>query len=171
MNKKFFAIFIKVIDYLTQSMLMLFTITIFVNMVGRYFFLRTILWSEQISRFLFIWMCFLGIFMVTVRRQHLMVDVMVSRFPRVAKNLVIVSGNILSIIFLSLLGISGVVILPYIQQHVDPPLMVPLGYVFIIIPICSFLTVMSIIGQTYSLVCSLATRRQRSITKKEGEYD
>lgn len=171
MNKKFFTIFIQVIDYLTQIMLALFTVIIFVNVIGRYFFLRTILWSEQISRFLFIWMCFLGIFMVTVRRQHLMVDIMVSRFPHVAKNLVIIIGNILSIIFLSLLGISGVIILPHIQQHVDPPMMVPLGYVFIIIPICSFLTVMYIIGQTYSLVCSLATRRQRSITKKEREYD
>jgi len=167
MSKKYFSKLIQIIDFLSQIMLVLFTIIVFVNVIGRYFFSNTILWTEQISGFLFIWMSFFGLIIVTYRKQHLVVDIFVSRFPNFTKKLIIIIGNILSIVFLTLLGISGILILPNMLKHIDPPLMIPLGYAYTVIPLFSFLTVIILIGQSYNLIYSLSKRQKNNIDNRE----
>ncbi|GAA5344356.1 TRAP transporter small permease [Planifilum fimeticola] len=52
---------------------------VFLNVVLRYFFDSGITWSEEMSRFLFVWMVFLGAIAALKERMHLAVDVVFKR--------------------------------------------------------------------------------------------
>jgi len=149
---------VRAIDGFTQLCVLLFTVIIFVNLMGRYFLSSTLLWSEQISRYLFIWMCFLGVILVTKERQHLVVDLVTARLPNRMQAWCELLANLLSLLFLVLLGVGGVTILPALKDHIDPPLMIPLSYAFVVIPLFALLTSILILDDTWSIIRALISR-------------
>lgn len=76
---------------------------VFANVVLRYAFNSGITWSEEMSRFLFIWLTFLGAIGALKENRHLGVDTVIKRLPRKAKTVVYVIGNILVFYILWLL--------------------------------------------------------------------
>src|SRR5690606_9777282 len=57
------------------------SVLVFLNVVLRYFFDSGITWSEEMSRFLFVWMVFLGAIAALKERMHLTVDVVIKWLP------------------------------------------------------------------------------------------
>lgn len=63
----------------------LFCILIFtvgVNVVGRYVFNFSLAWADELSRFLFIWIIFIGAALAYFRDEHIAVGYLVERLPR-----------------------------------------------------------------------------------------
>jgi TRAP-type C4-dicarboxylate transport system permease small subunit len=69
------------------------TILVFMNAMLRYLFESGIPWSEEMARFLFIWMCFLGAIGALKDNQHLNVDLLINKLPRPVKYVVYLLGN------------------------------------------------------------------------------
>ena len=53
----------------------------FANVVGRYLFLKPILWAEEILVFIMIWCVFLGVILVTWEGRHIKMDLLSSKIP------------------------------------------------------------------------------------------
>lgn len=86
MNKWIDAV-CRVIDGLIALMLAIMVLLVFGNVVLRYGFNSGILLSEEVSRWLFIWITFLGAVVALRERAHLGVDLLVVRLPAWAKKL------------------------------------------------------------------------------------
>lgn len=86
--------------------LSLMVILVFGNVVLRYVFSSGINWAEEISRFLFIWLTFLGAIIALKSREHLGVDFLVRKLPPSKKKFVLVINNTLMMLlcFLILQG-------------------------------------------------------------------
>jgi len=82
------------------------TILIFTNVILRYIFHSGITWAEEMSRFMFIWMVFLGSILVLKEGTHIGVDMLVRRVPENLRKLLLFIGNliILAIAFIVLKG-------------------------------------------------------------------
>lgn len=63
---------------------------VFGNVVLRYFFNTSVLISEELSRWMFVWMVFTGAVVVMRERGHMGTDMVVSRFPAWAQRLSLV---------------------------------------------------------------------------------
>lgn len=59
----------------------------FVNVIARYVFDASMLSADEIQIYTIIWITFLGAVVVTWRRQHLRMDVVVRAFPQPVQNL------------------------------------------------------------------------------------
>ena len=77
--------------YLTQAMnlvivvaMALMVVMVFSNVVLRYVFNSGITASEELARFCFIWLIFVGSVLAMKERAHLGVDTLISRLPRSA---------------------------------------------------------------------------------------
>lgn len=70
-------------------------ILVFGNVVLRYFFHSGITWSEEMARFLFIWMTFLGAIGALKDNNHLGVDIIVKRLSPALKKVVYLASNAL----------------------------------------------------------------------------
>lgn len=75
--------------------LALMVILVFGNVVLRYAFNTGITVSEEVSRWLFVWLTFLGAVVALREHGHLGVDVLVKRLPRAGKRLCLVASQLL----------------------------------------------------------------------------
>jgi len=75
--------------------LALMVVLVFGNVVLRYGFNSGITVSEELSRWLFVWLTFLGAIVALKEHGHLGSELLVSRLPRAGKKLVFVVGHVL----------------------------------------------------------------------------
>lgn len=86
--------------------LALMVVMVFGNVVLRYVFNRGITLSEELSRFLFVWMTFLGAIVGFREHGHLGVDMVVSRLPVVGKKACLIVSQVL-MLFATWLFLQG----------------------------------------------------------------
>ena len=93
---------------------------VFGNVVLRYGFNSGITLSEEVSRWLFIWMTFLGAIVALREHGHLGVDMFVSRLPPLGKRVCLVAGHLL-MLFIVWLLLAGSVAQARINWDVTAP--------------------------------------------------
>lgn len=87
--------FCHAIDLLIAAALALMVVLVFGNVVLRYVFNSGIAVSEEVARWLFVWLCFLGAVAALKEGAHLGTDMLVSRLPVAGKKVCMVLGHVL----------------------------------------------------------------------------
>ncbi len=87
--------FCRAIDLLIAGALAVMVVLVFGNVVLRYAFNSGIAVSEEVSRWLFVWLCFLGAVVAMKDGAHLGTDVLVSRLPLAGKKACMLLGHLL----------------------------------------------------------------------------
>jgi TRAP-type C4-dicarboxylate transport system permease small subunit len=77
--------FFKLLEFLVVVALVAMVIMVFGNVVLRYGFNSGILISEEMSRYCFIWLTYIGAMIAMREREHLGVDTLVKHLPRAGK--------------------------------------------------------------------------------------
>ena len=120
----------EIIKYLTAIMLAAMAILVFGNVLMRYFMNSSVTWAEEVSRFVFIWMIFLGAIIAFKDNEHLGVDTIVSRLSlRGRRRLFIVNSLIIcATMALTFHGSIGLTILNADQS--SPAIGLPYAYIY-----------------------------------------
>jgi TRAP-type transport system small permease protein len=87
--------FCRVIDVLIAIALAVMVVLVFGNVVLRYVFNSGIAVSEEVSRWLFVWLSFMGAVVALKEGGHLGTDIVVSRLPVAGKKACMVLGHLL----------------------------------------------------------------------------
>ncbi len=75
----------KLLDALLAALLLAMVLMVFGNVVLRYAFNSGLVVSEELSRFCFVWLTFLGAIVAMREHSHLGMDSLVNRLPRAGK--------------------------------------------------------------------------------------
>ncbi|WP_017756839.1 TRAP transporter small permease [Pseudacidovorax intermedius] len=110
----------RAVENLVALMLAVMVVLVFGNVVLRYGFNSGILLSEEVSRWLFIWMTFLGALVALHERAHLGVDMVVGRLPPAGKKLCLLLSQLLMLYMLWLL-LQGSIVQTRINWDVEAP--------------------------------------------------
>jgi TRAP-type C4-dicarboxylate transport system permease small subunit len=109
---------------LTNGLLVLLlaamVVLVFGNVVLRYAFDSGITVSEEVSRWLFVWMTFIGALVALKERAHLGSDMLVSRLPRLGKQVCLVVGHML-MLYITWLLFQGSLAQARINLDVEAP--------------------------------------------------
>ena len=106
-----------------------------ISVIARYFFNDSLIWAEEVMRFLFIWMFFLSMAEISRNGAHLALDLIPSLLtgkPRRAIGIVI---EIFNIIFLAFLLYYSFRVSLYNMRQNSPALLIPYGYIYFAIPV------------------------------------
>jgi len=130
------------------SMLVGMSILVFVAVILRYVFAIAIRWSDELTRFMFIYLVFLGIPIAYRKKLHISIEFFTSILPsRLQKWLSIA----ISIIIAALITIVAIASLPIIFGQVGrtlaPGLKCPRCYIYAAVPIGMFLLLVEIISR------------------------
>ena len=93
--------FCQLLNLLIAACLAVMVLMVFGNVVLRYAFNSGIAVSEELSRWLFVWLTFLGAIVALKEHGHLGTDMLVSRLPRVGKIACLLASQVL------MLGVTG----------------------------------------------------------------
>ena len=113
------------------------TVLVTVQVFARYVLNNTPPWSEELCRYLFIWVSFLGACVATRRAAHLGVDSLVSRLPAATREVLHHAVTTLVVVFTGLLVWQGAALVPAMASQRSPSMALSLQYVFAAIPVAS----------------------------------
>lgn len=80
--EKIYGVCEKILRYITGVLLAGMVVVVFSNVISRYFLNAAIAWSEEISRFMLIWLVFLGANLAYINDEHLGLDILVKAVPK-----------------------------------------------------------------------------------------
>ena len=90
-------LFFRLVEFLLVVMLSAMVVMVFGNVVLRYGFNDSIISSEELSRFLFIWITFLGAIVTLRENAHLGVDTLVRKLGITGKKAAAILSNLMMI--------------------------------------------------------------------------
>ncbi len=137
----------KITDNILAILLGLIVVIMFTQVLFRYAFNNSLSWSEEIAKFLFVWITFLGAALCFSEKMHLGVDFLVQKVPlRFRKYLFAFNTSIIILfnILMVLIGFSWVI---NVSGTLSPALGLPLNIVFY-----SALPVSAVISVIYGVI-------------------
>ena len=75
------------------------TLLIFVQVIMRYVFKSSLSWSEELARYIFIWLIYFGVSYGAKIRKHIRIDAFVALFPKPIRKYLPLVGDILFFAF------------------------------------------------------------------------
>lgn len=127
----------RLLELIAGLLIAAITVLVTVQVFARYVLNNTPPWSEELCRYLFIWVSFLGACVATRRAAHLGVDSLVSRLPAGAREVLRHAVTALIVVFAGLLVWQGVALVPAMASQRSPSMGISLQYVFAAIPIAA----------------------------------
>ncbi len=127
-------------------------VLVFGNVIFRYFLNSSIAWSEEVSRFMLIWLSFLGAVIAFMKNEHLGLDILVKFLPPTASRALVVLADLLVIFALFVMTKGGLdmTVDSFASGWVSSAVPIPYGYVYAVVPISSALMLLESLLKTFA---------------------
>jgi len=112
---------------------------VFGNVVARYVFNSAITWAEEVARFLFVWLTFVGASFGLMKGLHLGMDMVVARFSPRTRSLTEVVNGFIILAFLGVWVVGGVHLIQANLDYMSPATGFSMGLVYLIGPLAAVL--------------------------------
>ncbi len=129
---------VQVMDWIGYLLLVVFSIIMvvatFLQVIFRYFY-HPLFWSEELSRYCFVWIVFVGAAITLKHGSHIGVDYFVKYLPSRFKTVLALLINCGIAVFLILVIFQSIlVVMVNMTQH-SPAMRIPMGLVYLAIPV------------------------------------
>ena len=108
---------------------------IFLQVISRYFFGHSPSYSEELSRYLFVWVVFLSLPVVSRQGGHMVVGLLLDRFTGEKLRRLKIAGSLCSIAFLAIMTHQGIRMIQLASWQTSPAMEIPMSYVYVAIPL------------------------------------
>jgi TRAP-type C4-dicarboxylate transport system permease small subunit len=137
-----------VVRWLVIVLMLVMTVTVFLQIVFRYVFNIPLGWSEELARFSFVWVSFFGASALMRVREHVNVTVFVDNFPPRLRAVCVLVANLCALIFAYYFVVGGIALTTNEWAQLAPAMQIPMGWVYVVIPISAVLMATWIVLQT-----------------------
>lgn len=94
---------LRILDIFSALLLVAMLFTVMIQVIARYVFVASTPWTDEGSRILMIWICFIGSSSMMIRGEHLMVDVFYHKFSDRTKRYLHLVFNIVTLLLAAVL--------------------------------------------------------------------
>jgi C4-dicarboxylate transporter DctQ subunit len=117
------------------------TVVIVMQVIFRYVLKGSLPWSEELARYLMVWVTFVGASIGVKKGAHVGVEALVMALPKKAQTIAKYLGIIISVIFCIVVFSAGLGILQkqIIGHQVSPAMRIPMWWAYAAVPVGAFL--------------------------------
>ena len=136
-EKPFAELLTTTLEYLSMALVTLMSLLVIAQVILRYVFNNPLDWSEELARFTFIYLTFIGIGAAYGRRRHMFIDAVIVLLPAKTRRIVEILVTGLATAFLIaviVIALRSMVDL-YRMDITTPALELPMAFVYLIIPV------------------------------------
>ena len=144
----------RILEVFMVTILTIMVGLVFGNVVARYAFNSAITWAEEVARFLFVWLTFVGASFGLMKGLHLGMDMVVARLKPRTRSLIEVVNGFIILAFLGVWVVGGVHLIQANLDYMSPATGFSMGLVYMIGPLAALLMGFETIGR---LVTSIQT--------------
>jgi TRAP-type transport system small permease protein len=135
--------------------LSIMVILVFGNVVARYVFNSAITWAEEVARFLFVWLTFVGASFGLMKGLHLGMDIIVARLKTRTRTIVEVVNGFIILAFLVVWIVGGVHLIQANLDYMSPATGFSMGLVYMIGPLAALLMSVETVSRLAASIKSL----------------
>lgn len=128
----------KAVYYTLVVMMIVMTLTVIVQVFLRYVFSFSLSWSEEVARYLMIWVAFLGGSLALKKGLHIGVEFLLVRVSSRTRRWVSILSKMFVLIFLIYLTIGGLKITWAVRDQSSPALLFSMAYAYLSAPVGGF---------------------------------
>lgn len=150
--KKLLTLMEKTFAFLSMVGIGLMLIIIFLQVISRYFFGYTASYSEELSRYLFVWVTFLSLPVVSRQGGHMAVGLLTERFTGERLRRLKIAGCICSLAFLAIMVWQGIRMVQLAVWQTSPAMEIPMSYMYISIPLGCGGMILLVLEELFDLV-------------------
>jgi C4-dicarboxylate transporter DctQ subunit len=155
----FYRLLNKSIKGLTILCLSVLTVIVPTEVFLRYLFGKSLYFTEELTRYLMVWVVFLASSLAMREDSHIKIEIMVNRFRGKGRFWVNLIAQISLLIFLLFLIIEGLTALTYQRDQIIPSLGIPIFWFYLAIPVGSLLMALNLLPQIWKSLKGVAKRR------------
>ncbi len=112
---------------------------VFVNVITRYVYNFSIIWAEEVSQYLMIWIAYLGAGLALREGRHVAVEILQDRLPVILSRKVRMAVGGLLLAFLGIVTVLGFQYAVFVWSQETPVLNISLGIPSLAIPVGALL--------------------------------
>jgi TRAP-type transport system small permease protein len=132
----------RLLDILLASLLVTISVLIFLNVGLRYVFNSGLVWAEELTRFLFVWLVFLGAVAALAENNHLGFTSVVKAMPPTIKKTFFVTSNVMMLGVLLLLLDGGYNIMPIAMMNSGAATGLPMAVMYgVVLPMAGAMAI------------------------------
>lgn len=139
------------------------SIIIFIQVVMRYVFQNSLTWSEELARYLFVWLVYFSVSYTARREKHIRIDAAINLYPKAARPVVELISEIIVLAFSIFIAVTGVTVFQKITAsgQISPAIGLPMQFVYAA-PLIGFL--LTAIRQVQCII-----RKVKGLSGNNGE--
>ena len=153
--KKFLQKYDKFEEYLLIGSLVFNVLLIFSQIFMRTIFNYSLSWTEELSRYIFIWQTWLGTSIALKYKQHIRVEILINIFKKAKnKKILEISVNLIWIAFSIFLLYAGTLLCKSMiaRNGLSSGMRIPLVFVYSCLPISSLIVLIRLINDSINLI-------------------
>ena len=136
-------------EWLIVVFFTLLVATTFLGVLSRYVFNFSLAWSDELARYCFVWMVFIGIVVSFVRAEHATVDFLMERYKGRYRVVMFTLIDVLIYVLFVVLTVTGVMLMNLSAGQTTSGLGIPKMLVYAALPFGSALMVIELTIRLY----------------------
>jgi len=107
---------------------------VLLQLAFRFLFNNPLMFPEEVSRFCYVWITFLGLSLATKTGEHIRLTLAVDALPGGLRRVVVAGTEILSAVILLGLAVLGIRFMDFSRMSISPALEIPMNFVYAAFP-------------------------------------
>lgn len=134
----------KFVMYLVLFLMAVLVSLVFIQVVLRYVFSNGLVWVEELDRYIFVWLMFLGIAMGVYKQKHIAITAVADRLKGFSKGIQLLV-HIITGSFFAVLCWQGIQFVEVNMTGTAAVLPINLGIIYSIIPLSGFIAMIFVV--------------------------
>jgi TRAP-type C4-dicarboxylate transport system permease small subunit len=149
---KLYDAVMKMFEWILFLLFALLVFTVFANVLSRFALHNSLPWAEELSRFLFVWITFIGAVLVNRTFSHMRLDILAQSLPQRIVLLLelVVSFFVAGVMCIMMIG--GYSMMIENLDYASPAMEIPYGIVNSIVPACCVLMFLQALARCVMLI-------------------
>jgi len=149
----------RVVQVTLVGMVAIMTVIIILQVFMRYLFLYSLSWSEEVARYLMIWVSFLGASLALKYGFHIGVEFVINRIPEKMRGWVNLIAKMGILIFLIYFTIGGFRVSWAVRDQDSPALLFSMAYAYLSAPVGGFFMIIQLLNLLVEDLIKIRERR------------
>ncbi len=126
---------IQLLDFLQVTLFSGLVVLSFASVFMRYVLNYSLTWAEELARYMFIWLVYLGAALCVRRRKHIVMDIVIASMKPGLKKVFSLVNNAIMLAFVLVLAQQGFRMMPILGTQASTALQIPMSFIYAAVPV------------------------------------
>ena len=138
------------VAYVCAALMFTMMVLTFGQVVCRYVLGDALTWSEELGRYIFVWLTFLGMSVAFYQGKHVALDILEHQVSGLTKRILLIINSLLICVFAIALFCSGCLLFEIGGFQFSSAMTLPMQYVYIVLPVSGGLLLYFVVYDLFS---------------------